>query len=257
MGLSSTQLLTRLNHARVARQGYMPLRCHHAPGCPDWIHLDRPGIDFDFFLKPEEPYIRRHIWEQLHPGAPIPSSLSGICCAQFAVSRDRIRQVPVARFRHYRRWLLTTDMDDQFSGRVFEYVWHYIFTGHEVFCPAMNTCYCDGYGFCFGGKKKFDDYMAGQERRNTLNEDLQKTFLEPQDRAREEGRTLEWSEEEKNRMEELKTQISRLDVELSTARKEAMERGKDPANRKKETESWDSDDIFDYVPGGPKGPPLQ
>ena len=90
LGLDAAQMIKRLNHERVARMGYMNVRCHHDPGCPDWIHMDRPGGDFDFFHKPEEIYWRRNIWEEIHPGAPIPPSISGICCAQFAVSRQRI-----------------------------------------------------------------------------------------------------------------------------------------------------------------------
>ncbi|CAI6335200.1 unnamed protein product [Periconia digitata] len=125
-------MIKRLSHDRVARLGYMNLRCRHDPGCPDWLHLNRPGGDFDFVRKPEEIYWRRHIWEELHPGAPIPQSLSGVCCAQFALSRDRVRQVPIERLRHYRRWLLNTSASDYYSGRIFEYLWHYIFTGHEV-----------------------------------------------------------------------------------------------------------------------------
>ena len=254
MGLDQAQMLKRLNHDRVARQGYMNIRCHHEPGCPDWIHMDRPGGDFDFYLKPEEIYMRRHIWEEIHPGAPVPPSLSGICCAQFAVSRDRIRQVPVERFVHYRNWLLRTNLDDQFSGRMFEYIWHYIFTGHEVYCPAMNTCYCDGYGFCFGGRQKFADYFKKQDERNALNEELNK-YIEKEEAAKKLGQTMEWNETETARMNALRADISSMDVELNSQRNAAMERGKNPELRAKETESWDSTDIFDYLPGRPKGPP--
>lgn len=253
MGLDTVQMLRRLNHDRVARMGYMNVRCHHEPGCPDWIHMDRPGGDFDFYLKPEEIYIRRHVWEEIHPGAPIPPSLSGICCAQFAVSRDRIRQVPLERLLWYRRWLLETTIDDQFSGRIFEYIWHYIFTAHEVYCPAMNTCYCDGYGFCFGGQKKFSDYFKKQEERNKLNEELRE-YTDVEDKAAEEGWTKSWSEMEKAKMEKLKKKIGTFDLELINEREAALERGKDPKARAEETENWDSTHIWDYAPDGPKGP---
>jgi hypothetical protein len=43
LGLDAAQMIKRLNHERVARMGYMNVRCHHDPGCPDWIHMDRPG----------------------------------------------------------------------------------------------------------------------------------------------------------------------------------------------------------------------
>jgi len=41
-----------------------------------------------------------------------------------------------------------------------EYTWQYIFTGQSEVCPAMNTCYCDGYGVCFGGTEKFDNWLG-------------------------------------------------------------------------------------------------
>ncbi|PSN64443.1 hypothetical protein BS50DRAFT_575889 [Corynespora cassiicola Philippines] len=247
MGQDTVQIIKRLNHDRVARLGYMNVRCHHEPGCPDWIHMDRPGGDFDFYHKPEEIYWRRNIWEEIHPGAPIPPSISGICCAQFAVSRERIRQVPLERFIHYRRWLMTTAMDDQFSGRIFEYIWHYIFTGHEVYCPAMNTCYCDGYGICFGGRQKFDDFFKKRDRRNQLFQELD-VFQKKEDEAKKEEKTVEWSDKERMRIAELRGIIAQLDKEIEAERNAALERGKDPKMRAEETETWDSSHIWDYAP---------
>lgn len=241
-GLSTVTMIKRLNHERVARMGYMNLRCHHDPGCPDWIHLDRPGGDFDFYYKPEEIYWRRHIWEELHPGAPIPPSLSGICCAQFALSKQRIRDVPIERFLHYRKWLLTTPMEDQYSGRIFEYIWHYIFTGHEVFCPAMNTCYCDGYGICFGGRQKFDDYFTKQDNRNTMNEKLQHF------KGQVEGQVVEPTQDVLAERQRLQETVDMMDKELDTLRDQAKRRGEDPKARQEETESWDSSHIWDYLP---------
>ncbi|KAF2106316.1 hypothetical protein BDV96DRAFT_508148 [Lophiotrema nucula] len=248
MGLDTVQIVKRLNHDRVARMGYMNVRCHHEPGCPDWIHMDRPGGDFDFFHKPEEIYWRRNVWEEIHPGAPIPPTISGICCAQFAVSRDRIRQVPLERFHHYRQWLLTTSIDDQFSGRIMEYIWHYIFTGHEVYCPAMNTCYCDGYGFCFGGRQKFKDFFDKQDQRNKLFEELNGYSKQADEMQEKEGKMMEFNDTTKARMEELSNTVTRMDLEMEKERNEAEERGKDPKMRKEETESWNSEHIWDYAP---------
>ncbi|KAF2134394.1 hypothetical protein P153DRAFT_304666 [Dothidotthia symphoricarpi CBS 119687] len=249
MGIDAAQIVNRLNHGRVARMGYMNVRCHHDPGCPDWIHMDRPGGDFDFFRKPEEIYWRKSIWEEIHPGASIPPSLSGICCAQFAVSRDRIRQVPIERFIHYRKWLLTTAMDDQFSGRIFEYIWHYIFTGHEVYCPAMNTCYCDGYGICLGGRAKFDEFIKMQDDRNAKFGKLDE-YNKREDKAKEEGKEPDFTEEEKTARQDLNTEIRAMDMEMEGLRQEAMKRGKDPKARMEETETYDSSHIWEYAPHG-------
>ncbi|KAJ4346565.1 uncharacterized protein N0V89_010496 [Didymosphaeria variabile] len=241
-------MLKRLNHDRVARLGYMNVRCHHEPGCPDWIHLDRPGGDFDFFRKPEEIYWRKSIWEEIHPGAAIPASLSGVCCAQFALSRDRIREVPIERLLHYRKWLLNTGMDDTYSGRVFEYIWHYIFTGHEVYCPAQNTCYCDGYGVCFGGRQKYEEFEEKTNKRNTLFTEFD-AIVQKKDKAKEEGKEEPYiTDEEQKEADALNKMILELDQWLETKRKEAFERGEDEASRKEERESYDSSRIWDYGP---------
>ncbi|KAF2688068.1 hypothetical protein K458DRAFT_415142 [Lentithecium fluviatile CBS 122367] len=248
-GQDASEMLKRLNHERVARMGYMNLRCHHEPGCPDWIHMDRPGGDFDFFRKPEEIHWRRHIWEEIHPGAPIPPSLSGVCCAQFAVSRDRIRQVPIQRFQHYRNWLMTTPIPDQYSGRVLEYIWHYIFTGHEVYCPAQNSCYCDGYGVCFGGLANYDEYWDRQAKRDKQFEELEKYNKEDEE-AKETGKEVERTKKEKMRIEDLKKEIEEADIWLGEKRDEAFKRGESEEEREKETESWDSTHIMDFMPEG-------
>ena len=234
-------MLKRLNHDRVARMGYMNVRCHHEPGCPDWIHMDRPGGDFDFYSKPEEIYWRKSIWDELHPGAPVPQTLSGVCCAQFALSGERIRQVPIERLLHYRQWLLQTAMDDSFSGRIFEYIWHYIFTGHEVYCPAQNTCYCDGYGICFGGRQNYEEYEEKQKQRNIL-------FAELDIINKKEDGKESVTDEEKERVVSLTKIIPEIDRWLETKRKEAFERGENKENRKEETESYESSRIWDYGP---------
>lgn len=242
-------MLKHLNHERVARMGYMNLRCHHEPGCPDWIHMDRPGGDFDFFRKPEEIHWRRHVWEEIHPGAPIPPSISGICCAQFAVSRDRIRQIPIERFHHYRNWLMTTTIPDQYSGRILEYIWHYIFTGHEVYCPAQNTCYCDGYGVCFGGLAAYDEYWARQDKRDKQYEELEK-YNKEEEEAEKEGKALNRSVKDQFKVDDLKREIEEADAWLGEKRDEAFKRGKNEEERKKETENWDSTHIMDFMPEG-------
>jgi Protein of unknown function (DUF3431) len=38
LNFNAYEMLTRLNHDRVSREGYMNLRCDWFPGCPDWIH---------------------------------------------------------------------------------------------------------------------------------------------------------------------------------------------------------------------------
>ncbi|KAL3419362.1 hypothetical protein PVAG01_09584 [Phlyctema vagabunda] len=152
----AVQMINRLSAERVQREGYMNMRCHWDPGCPKWIYpsnLDPDGT------KQEEPIIAV-AWSEIFPLDPLPEVLAQPCCAQFAVSRDRILSVPLERYIVYRDWLLRTPFSDYVSGRVFEYIWQFMFTGKAIVCAAENVCYCDGYGVCFGNSKNYREYMV-------------------------------------------------------------------------------------------------
>ena len=208
--------------------------------------MDRPAIDFDFFRKPEEIYYRKSVWEELHPGAPIPPALSQPCCAQFAVSRERVRQVPRERFIHYRKWLLDTSLDDQYSGRVFEYIWQYVFTGNAVYCPSANSCYCDGYGICFGGAVKYAEWFTMMDERNKLYDELN-VYNNEKKEAEDKGRKFEFTKDAQEKMKELEDKIHKLDPQMEKLRSEAFKRGEDPKSREMETETYDDTHIWDNL----------
>ena len=153
---NSSLMIQRLKSDHVLRSGYVNLRCHHDPGCPDHIHpmLD----DNDLVGIPEAPVVGNS-WPDLFPGNAVPEVLSQPCCAQFAVSRERLRSIPRDKYLGYREWLLNTRLDDQISGRVWEYVWQYLFAGVAVFCPAEHVCYCEMYGVCFNDKAEYDRFF--------------------------------------------------------------------------------------------------
>ncbi|CAI7610836.1 unnamed protein product [Penicillium bialowiezense] len=136
----AAQLLRKLNLNRVIREGYMNTRCGYGPGCPAWMH---PGAVEADESKQEEIMLAR-AWGELFPDQSIPSVLAQPCCAQFALSRDRIRSIPRARYVFYRDWLLSTDLSDYITGRIWEYLWQYIFTGEAVLCVEESVCLCDG-----------------------------------------------------------------------------------------------------------------
>lgn len=144
----SAKMVRRLRSQHILKNGYMNLRCHLEPGCPDHIH-PYIGKDSDDILNVPEAAVIGMAWGQLFPGSPVPSVLSQPCCAQFAVSADHIRKIPQQRYLEFRHWLLATELDDRLSGRVWEYIWHWLFTGQAEFCPVETTCYCEGYGICF------------------------------------------------------------------------------------------------------------
>jgi len=172
LNIDSAETIRRLSSPHVIRQGYMNARCHQDPGCPNWLHVDRSPWLYDREKKPEEPFLTSQIFHELHPGVPIPKAISQPCCAQFAVSGERIRGRPRSAYIHYRDWLLNTDLTDETSGRIMEYTWQYLFSGQFEFCPSQAACYCDGYGICFGGDAELNAWLRILNRREVLDQKL-------------------------------------------------------------------------------------
>ncbi|KIW28121.1 uncharacterized protein PV07_07803 [Cladophialophora immunda] len=212
-----------LSDAHVVRQGYFNTRCHLDPGCPDWLHVDRPRRQHDLRRKPEELALTSGLFHDLFGAdVPVPRALSQPCCAQFAVSGARIRQRPLHEYVHYRAWLLRTALDDSTAGRILEYVWQYIFTGVFEFCPSRHRCYCDGYGICFeGGKDGLRRWLDAFGAKEALDAELL---------ARWEGGDKGGSDKFKT----LKNRSGRLGRELDDAREQAVRRGFDPQTRARE-----------------------
>ncbi|KAJ5367020.1 hypothetical protein N7541_000961 [Penicillium brevicompactum] len=237
----AAQLLRKLNLNRVIREGYMNTRCGYGPGCPAWMH---PGAVEADESKQEEIMLAR-AWGELFPDQSIPSVLAQPCCAQFALSRDRIRSIPRARYVFYRDWLLSTDLSDYITGRIWEYLWQYIFTGEAVLCVEESVCLCDGYGFCFGGD---DEYRAYQQMEADRN-DLQDAFAELIWLAAEGG--LDESDEGVNadgspvKPTDAHTQLQLKQQELASTLFNATERGKNPRYRAEEAgRPWKAGDGF-------------
>ncbi|KAI9864979.1 MAG: hypothetical protein M1824_004077 [Vezdaea acicularis] len=222
------QMLRALSNERVVREGYMNLRCHWGPGCPAWMH---PLSHAQEIGKQEQAMLGAS-WSELFPETPVPEVLAQPCCAQFAVSRERIRGIPLSRFVFYRDWLLRTPLDDYISGRIFEYTWQFVFTGREVVCPLESVCYCDGYGLCFGDEDAFQSYMGLQEERLryqkevkgiSANETLIKDALEAGNAELAE----QVQEAPEGRKEDLDIKIQALEKEMGARKAAAKNRGRD------------------------------
>ncbi|KAL1311151.1 hypothetical protein AAFC00_001353 [Neodothiora populina] len=220
-------MIRYLSAERVTREGYMNLRCHWDPGCPEWLH---PGALEKNYEKQEETLIAES-WSELFPFDPIPSVLSQPCCAQFALSKERMLALPLSRYIFYRDWLLRTPLSDYLSGRVWEYLWQYIFTGHNVECPAMHACYCDGYGLCFGGPDQFQGWFDMRYSLREIENELSDWRMKNDaiEAAKEAG-TLDESSmleiPELGRDEVLIAQTDALRSELDRLKKQAWERGR-------------------------------
>ncbi|KAK3058082.1 hypothetical protein LTR09_001159 [Extremus antarcticus] len=238
LGKDSSQMVRHLSPERVTRDGYMNLRCHWDPGCPDRIH---PGaIDRDVWKQEES--ILADFWIELFPQDPIPTVLAQPCCAQFAVSRERIRAIPKERFLWLREWLLNTELSDFLSGRTFEYTWQYIFTSAPLHCPSMSACYCDGYGLCFGDAEKFDYYFELNFHLTKYEKELKIWDEKAEEVAFAHGRLhgghLSGEEAldvpEVGRNVTLDEKIRQLEDEMKIRRDAAFELGRDPKQRAKE-----------------------
>lgn len=246
----AAKMVRHLSPERVTRMGYMNLRCPTDPGCPVWLH---PGASKKNDDKPEEIVLAKS-WSELFPIDPVPVVLAQPCCGQFAVSKERIRETNRMRYIYMRDWLIRTDLTDYLSGRVFEYVWQFIFTQAPVFCPEESVCHCDGYGLCFGGKGEFDDYMQLLYTLNELEEDLrlwkEKADVVEKIKSKGEGGwkvedTAMLTVPEPGKDEVLKTQIHQLNETMRGFWERAFERGKDPRQRAKEAgREWKVGDGF-------------
>ncbi|KAI4126369.1 MAG: hypothetical protein LQ347_005001 [Umbilicaria vellea] len=246
LGSDAVQMIPAVSFERVTREGYMNLRCHWDPGCPEWLF---PSNTEESLKKQEEPYVAK-AWNELHPFDPIPHVLAQPCCAQFAVSKERIHSVPLHRFVFYRDWMLHTPLSDYVSGRIWEYTWQFVFTGQNTLCPAEHICYCDGFGVCFGGEAEYDDYFELQRKKRESQKELDKwhsrmaVVKEAEIRyGAEHAGSLE--PPERGRDVYLKDHIEALERESENRMIDAKERGKNPQARAKEAgRKWEEGDGF-------------
>ncbi|KAL8940651.1 MAG: hypothetical protein Q9216_002699 [Gyalolechia sp. 2 TL-2023] len=246
LGFDASQMINSLNGAHVMREGYVNMRCHWSPGCPEWL---RPTGTQDTLGKQEETVLKR-CWHELFPFDAVPSFLAQPCCAQFALSKDRVRSIPRSRYIFYRDWILRTPLSDYVSGRIWEYSWQYLFTKDSAHCPAEHMCYCDGFGFCFGGEPAYQQYLGLVNQRTTLREESE-TRNDGHHKDKEShllgdgGTHSSVVTTDTDRRLHLEAQIAKLDAEIATRRKEAQTRGAEPRLRAQECHRpWEEGDGF-------------
>jgi hypothetical protein len=127
-------LLNELNLQALAKAGYINLRCDWFPSCPAElrpVHHDAVVWGPGTYHKQCEVAIAGN-WRQLFPDNSLPETFASQCCAQFAVTRQKILRRPKSDYERMRWWLVDTLLEDDVSGRVFEKLWAYIFTGESV-----------------------------------------------------------------------------------------------------------------------------
>ncbi|EEA22338.1 hypothetical protein TMatcc_008222 [Talaromyces marneffei ATCC 18224] len=141
-------LLRDFQFTYLQEEGYVNLRCVWTIGCPVSIHPFEDEVISEQHQDQTTGEIYKHAFEELLPEYPVPGEVGISCCAQFAVTKEVIRQRPKEDYIHFRDWLLNTPFDNGLSGRVFEYSWHIIFGKSPVYCPSAAECYCKVYGMC-------------------------------------------------------------------------------------------------------------
>ncbi|KAI9713341.1 MAG: hypothetical protein M1828_001434 [Chrysothrix sp. TS-e1954] len=155
-------VLRSLQLAHVTNVGYASLRCTWEPGCPVRLRPEVSAQDGIFGIRSE--YAKS--FKQLFPGADVPREVGAPCCAQFAVSRQRIRQRSVFYYERLRQWIWDSELLAGRSGRILEYMWHIAFGQSAVDSMLSAT---NGTGCLAGiklfpetGHKRAKDRMGGQ-----------------------------------------------------------------------------------------------
>jgi len=147
-GIYTPDTLKELRIDTLKDRGYVNLRCHTNPGCPisilPWNPTKTDIKNHDTRARLKQIYMDLFGVEE----AKIPHEIGAACCAQFALTRDRIRQRPQSDYIRMRDWALSVDLDTFGIGWVFEMMWHIVFGQEAVDCPSYHTCRCDLYGWC-------------------------------------------------------------------------------------------------------------
>jgi hypothetical protein len=112
----------------VQRNGYANLRCNPNPGCPDEIRPSRKERDEENLPELAFP----EVWEIFFNDTKVPEVIATPCCAQFAVSKAQVLQRSLSNYQRYHQWLMETELSDEVSGRIMEYMWHIIFGQDSV-----------------------------------------------------------------------------------------------------------------------------
>ena len=220
LAYDAAEMVRRLNSDYVTREGYVNMRCHWSPGCPEWLHSGDPQDS----LEKQEEIVLLESWNELFPLDPLPVALGQACCAQFALSKERVLSIPLGRFIFYRDWITRTPLSDYVSGRIWEYSWQFLFTGRNIYCPAEHVCHCGGFGLCFGGASEFREFE--ELRRKKKDFEVERDELGGQRDQRSNASALRYAY--------LHNQIASFEQEIALRKQQAQERGLDPGNRAKE-----------------------
>ncbi|KAL9117786.1 MAG: hypothetical protein Q9187_005672 [Circinaria calcarea] len=127
VGDKTANIFKDLRLDTIQRKGYVNLRCHLSPGCPFSVFPLSPSKT-DIKVNDVRAYFA-DIYKELFSVTQeqVPEQIGSVCCAQFALSRDRIRNRPREDYVRMREWAIHTELDTVGVGWVFEMLWHIVF----------------------------------------------------------------------------------------------------------------------------------
>lgn len=151
LGPRTSTILENLRLDTVRRRGYVNFRCMWDPGCPVGVAPFEP-TDIDIRGKDIRAYFPDVYMELLGvPQSAVPERIGNVCCGQFAVTKERIRERRREDYVRMRRWAMESSVTDSFGvGWVFEKIWHIIFGMEAEYCPDPRVCRCELFGWCGG-----------------------------------------------------------------------------------------------------------
>lgn len=125
--LTTLDELALLRPQHILRAGYASTRCLTS-GCENIIPLAGapPGEWADFHHLDRQTHLVTLLdgFLDLEAGEIMPEVLAAPCCAQFAVSGERVRRRSREWWVGLRRWLVETPLLSMNSGRLMEHLWH-------------------------------------------------------------------------------------------------------------------------------------
>ncbi|KAG9230096.1 hypothetical protein BJ875DRAFT_344454, partial [Amylocarpus encephaloides] len=146
---SLTYTINHLNLDEVEERGYLSLRVDWQNGCPNWINTSITTTSPTYSEFRKEEALMGPFFQRMFPGQPLPPIFSGPCCSQFAATRAAIHALPRSWYKTQIEFLEATHLDDAVSGRLYEHMWPYMFSGVAIDCPIEYKALCRQYRICF------------------------------------------------------------------------------------------------------------
>jgi hypothetical protein len=99
----------------------------------DWVHFFYDDVPENLPGNPKGNWnlVKEH-YNYLNLNLIKPSKLTCTAGGQFIVNKESILRNSLETYKNLLNWLESTSLGSDMSGRVFEHLWHYIFTHKEI-----------------------------------------------------------------------------------------------------------------------------